>query len=263
MVILKKLLLLLFLASSVLPVQAGQILDNKAFQYGTIDGLLAGAYDGEFSVGDLERKGNFGIGTYNRVDGEMILVDGVAYKAKSDGTVVVARQSELTPFAIVTAFSAASRLALTHEMTLKELEDRIDQQLENKNIFYAIRIDGHLKHISTRAISPQNKPYKTLAEVVTTQSVFNYEDANGVLIAFRSPGFSKGFSVPGYHWHFLSDDKQTGGHVLSLTVADSVVQIMPIADIEIKLPTNSQFAITDQTIDRASELKNVESARKQ
>ena len=257
---LSKLIFSLFLAAGVVSVHAESI---HAFQYGTIDALLAGAFEGDLTVKELEHKGDFGIGTYNRIDGEMILVDGIAYKAKWDGTVVVAGQSEQTPFAVATTFRPSLTLTENVPTTLKELEQLLDVKLANKNVFYAIRLQGKFKQIATRAIFPQDKPYKTLAEVAKTQSVFNFADTSGELIAFRSPPFSKGFNVPGYHWHFLSADKKQGGHVLSLTLENYTVSIMPLSEIDLKIPDNALFANADQTLDRAVELKTVESARKE
>jgi acetolactate decarboxylase len=236
--------------------------DPVAYQYSTIDALLAGAYDGDLSVNQLKSHGDFGIGTYNRIDGEMILVDGAAYKAKSDGTVVLAGENEKTPFAIATSFSPNYTRTITATTSLKELEEQLDSQLPNKNLFYAVRVEGQFKQVTTRAISPQNKPYKPLAEVSKTQSVFNFTDTSGILVAFRSPAFSKGINVPGWHYHYLSNDKKSGGHVLGLTLANGVVKIMPLSNIQVKIPTNEMFANTDQAVDRSAELKAVEGERK-
>ncbi|MFZ6730848.1 acetolactate decarboxylase [Undibacterium sp. Ji42W] len=232
------------------------------FHYATIDALLAGAYEGELTVDELKRKGDFGIGTFNRVDGEMIVLDGDVFQFKADGTVVKASGGQLTPFAVVTTFKADNRYEVSKETSMKELEDMLDERLVNKNLFYAIRVDGEFKQLTTRAISPQDKPYKPLAEVTKTQTLFNFSNTRGTLVAFRSPGFAKGFNVPGYHWHYLSDDRKAGGHVLALSLSQGTIKVGAVSDIEIKLPANSMFANTNQTVDRAKELKAVEKLRK-
>ena len=57
------------------------------FQTSTIDALLAGAYDGETTCRELQRHGNLGIGTFDHLDGEMVLSDGIMYQpSKSCGT---------------------------------------------------------------------------------------------------------------------------------------------------------------------------------
>ncbi|MFZ6657478.1 acetolactate decarboxylase [Undibacterium sp. TJN19] len=251
---------LLFLAATLSHAQKPQ--EHKAFQYATIDALLAGAYEGELTVDELKLKGDFGIGTFNRVDGEMIVLDGEVFQFKADGTVVKASGKQLTPFAVVTRFNTDYRYEINKETSLKELEEMLDQRLENKNLFYAIRVEAEFTQLTTRAISPQDKPYKPLAEVTKTQTLFNFSNTRGVLVAFRSPGFSKGFNVPGYHWHYLANDHKAGGHVLALSLSQGVIKIGAVSDIEIKLPTNNMFASTNQSVDRSTELKAVESLRK-
>jgi len=233
------------------------------FHYATIDALLAGAYEGELTVDELKQKGDFGIGTFNRVDGEMIVLDGDVFQFKADGSVVKARGEQLTPFAVVSTFKADNRYEVGKDMSMKELEDMLDEKLINKNLFYAIRVDGEFRQLTTRAISPQDKPYKPLAEVTKTQTLFNFNNSKGTLVAFRSPGFAKGFNVPGYHWHYLSDDRKAGGHVLALSLGKGTVKVGAVSDIEIKLPANTMFANTNQTVDRATELKAVEKLRKE
>ncbi|MES2260544.1 MAG: acetolactate decarboxylase [Pseudomonadota bacterium] len=236
--------------------------ESTIFQFSTIDALLAAAYDGDLTVSALSKKGNFGIGTYNRVDGEMVVIDGVFYKAKADGSVAIANQDEKTPFATVTQFNPATRYEVQGPLTLQALEAWLDTKLPNKNLFYAIRFDGAFEELTARAISPQVKPYKPLAEVVKTQSIFKFPSSQGTLIAFRSPSFSKGFNVPGYHWHYLTQDRKSGGHVLSLSLTKGVIQIDKISNIELKMPATEGFAEADQSVDRAVELKEVESLRK-
>ena len=47
-----------------------------------------------------------------------------------------------------------------------------------------------------------------------------------------------------------------------LKLENYTVSIMPLFDIDLKIPNNALFANSNQTIDRAVELKTVESARK-
>lgn len=232
------------------------------FQYSTIDALLAGAYDGDMTVEQLERHGNFGIGTYNRVDGEMIVVDGVAYQVKATGAIAKVGPELKTPFAVITDFKPQRVINASSSTGLKSLEERLDAEISNKNLFYAIRVEGNFTTMRTRAIPPQDKPYKPLAEASKSQTVFNFANVHGTLIGFRSPSFSKGFNVPGYHWHFLGDDLKSGGHVLDLTMEKGVIKVMQADAVEIQVPVTDQFATSNLSIDRTNDLKSVEGARK-
>jgi acetolactate decarboxylase len=226
--------------------------------YSTIDALLAGTYDGDLTMRELGAKGDLGIGTFNRLDGEMIALDGVFYQARADGSVVVVGPQERTPLAYVTRFHPSQTINVETPLSLDVLEKRLDGRLGNLNVFYAIRIEGEFRGVSVRAMVPQVKPYKALAEVVKTQSIHNYPTTPGILIGIRSPAFSRGISVPGYHWHFLTQDRQHGGHVLNLTLVEGSAQVEKILRVELQLPGNQAFAHADQNKDRTDETRKVE-----
>ena len=232
--------------------------EPSLYIYSTIDALLAGTYDGDLTIRELRAKGDFGIGTFNRIDGEMIAVDGVFYRARADGSVSVASPDDHTPLAYVTRFRPAQTIKAERALPLNELENWLDGRLTNLNLFYAVRIEGEFRDVSVRAIAPQVKPYKALAEVVKTQSVHDYPTTRGTLIGIRSPAFSKGISVPGYHWHFLTQDRKHGGHVLKLTLVSGTAQVEAISKLELQLPENEAFALADQAKDRSEETRQVE-----
>ena len=49
--------------------------------------ILSGNYDGALTVAQYKAAGNFGIGTFEGLDGEAVLLDGVVYQVKGDGSV--------------------------------------------------------------------------------------------------------------------------------------------------------------------------------
>ena len=65
---------------------SAQTFDREVLvQTSTIDALLDGVYDGELTYAELSRYGDFGIGTFEGLDGEMIAFDGAIWQVKSDG----------------------------------------------------------------------------------------------------------------------------------------------------------------------------------
>ena len=50
------------------------------FQYGTMAGIIEGAYSGSLTIEELLKYGNFGIGTFDGIDGEMVILDSKVYK---------------------------------------------------------------------------------------------------------------------------------------------------------------------------------------
>src|SRR5262245_1570931 len=70
----------------------------EVYQVSTISSLLAGGYDGDTTVAELLRHGGFGLGTFNGVDGEMMVLDGRVYRGTIDGRAHAVADSALTPF---------------------------------------------------------------------------------------------------------------------------------------------------------------------
>ena len=234
------------------------------YVYSTIDAFLTGAYDGDLTVRDMSAKGNFGLGTFNRLDGEMIVLDGICYHVRADGSVTVADPSDKIPLVYVVPFVPSSTFEIGPggaDRPLAEVEALIDARLPNKNLFYAVEVKGDFTGVTTRAIAPQVRPYRPLSEVAKTQVLFKREAVSGSLVGFRSPGFSKGVSVPGWHWHFISTGRDYGGHVISGGLSRGVVKSAAIRRFDVELPSTEDFANADQTQDRSKELHQVETGR--
>src|SRR5207302_4726481 len=78
---------------------------HELFQTSTIEALLGGAFDGDVSLSELLEHGDLGLGTLNGLDGELIVVDGQAWKANLDCSLVQPEASARTPYAVVVPFS--------------------------------------------------------------------------------------------------------------------------------------------------------------
>lgn len=232
---------------------------NQLTQIAVIDSLMAGVYDGSATLGELKRHGDFGIGTFDKLDGEMLLLDGTIYQIRSDGSVHTPPDAITTPFASVLGFHPVRTEHLPKRMTYAELCTHLDNLAANANIPFAIRIRGRFAKVHTRSVPAQSKPYPPLFEVARHQPEFQLENVSGDLAGFRLPPFVKGLNVPGWHLHFLTDDRTAGGHVLGLELIDGTVELAPVYDWRIRLPqSDSGFAGADLTRDRTGELRAVE-----
>jgi ABC-type antimicrobial peptide transport system permease subunit len=80
--------------------------NDTLFQTSTINALLEGVYDGDTDINTLSKHGDLGIGTFNALDGEMIVLNGTFYQIKSDGKAYVVSNQTKTPFAAVTHFAS-------------------------------------------------------------------------------------------------------------------------------------------------------------
>jgi len=214
---------------------------DVVFQNAPIKALLAGCYSGTMSVHDLKKHGDFGIGTLDSLDGEMIALDHVFYQIKPDGKAYRLDDKTMSPFATVTFFHAGQELSPERAMGYKELTGFLDEKLPSSNLLYAIKVDGKFPELKVRSAARQNKPYRVLTEAIKEQKVFELKDQEGTLVGFRVPSYMEGVNVPGYHFHFLSKDKTLGGHVLDLQVEGPRIQIDKSRRFSMRLPESEEF----------------------
>jgi len=228
------------------------------YQISTIDALLQGVYEGILPVAELETHGDFGIGTFDGLEGEMIALDGNYYQIKTDGIAYPVSGEMTTPFATVTHFEADENLRLEEPANLTELEAFLDLYLPSENLFYAVRVDGNFSYIKARSVPRQEKPYPKLADAVSTQSVFEFENISGTLVGFRTPEYVKGVNVPGYHLHFITADRSAGGHVLELEMENGDASLDITSAFFMELPTSGDFCNVELGQDLQADMEKVE-----
>ena len=234
-------------------VRAGDAL----FQYATFDALLAGLYDGDMTLESLKFQGDFGIGFLNGLDGELTLLEGQAYRAGAGGKVSTPADSSCIPFATVSFFLEDRTVELDRIESRDALNRAVRAALPSANLAYAIRIDGNFTGVKTRAIPRQTPPYKPLAEVVGQQVTTEFSGP-GTLVGYFLPRLSEGVSMPGFHWHFLTEDRSGGGHVLDLSMDPATARVDTLHDFTVRLPDDKAFGRLDLSRDRLGELRGGE-----
>jgi acetolactate decarboxylase len=210
------------------------------FQRSTIGALLAGIFDGEETVTELLRHGNFGLGTFNALDGEMVVLDGVCYQLKSDGTATVVGGHKLTPFAAVTDFAPEHSLDAS-DLDHLAVNTLIDHAARSKNLTLAVRITGSFSHVLTRTVSAQQKPYPTLEEASRGETEVTFAQTTGVILGYRTPEFEHSIGVAGYHLHYLDEARASGGHILDFHLDHGTIELMEITEIHLSLPRHGAF----------------------
>jgi acetolactate decarboxylase len=227
------------------------------YQYSIIDALMAGVYDGHLTVGELKRQGNLGLGTFNALDGEMVVLDGKVYQVTVDGKVIQAPDSAKTPFAAVTFFTPNMFISLKKATNFAELTKLIDKALPTKNLIYALKIEGRFSRIKVRSVPRQTRPYPPLALAVEQQKVFTLTDVEGSMVGCRCPSFLKNVNVPGYHFHFLTKDRQAGGHVLDCALENLTIEVDPTCRLSLVLPEEPDFFRFNLEKDTRGDLKKL------
>jgi acetolactate decarboxylase len=209
---------------------------HELFQTSTVQALLAGAFDGDVTLDQLLEHGDLGIGTLNGLDGELIVLDGCAWKANLDCTLAEPRDSARTPYAVVAQFTPGDPIQLAEPLSGEDLEawlrarGRVTQRPD------AIRIDGRFEHLHVRSVPKQHRPYPSLAEAIDHQHIVELRDVSGTMVGFRFPDPLEGIEMAGFHLHFATDDRTRGGHVLSYRVLEGSVSIDEATDLHVELP---------------------------
>ncbi|NEV63110.1 acetolactate decarboxylase [Thiorhodococcus minor] len=243
-----------------LALQAGAADDDEdtLYQVSTIDALLAGVYQGVAAISDVLPHGDFGLGTFAALDGELILLDGIVYQAAADGQVNEMPATTRTPFISVTHFEADQRLTPPPGQDYAAFKTWLEAQLPSRNIAYAVRVEGSFARMTYRSVPRQQQPYPPLLEASKQQRVFQQDQISGTLIGFWCPTFTKGLNVPGFHLHFLSADHAHAGHVLDFELTQGQLALDPTNGWQVELPMSPAFLETDLGQDRSAALHHVE-----
>lgn len=243
------------------PSSAPSLDPDQITQVSVINALMLGQYDGQMMIPEMLRYGDFGVGTLDHLDGELIVLDGKPYQVRGDGKVLTVDSDRSTPFVVLTSFAPDGDFPCPPVDSLSDLDAHLGNALRQKNNFIAIRVEARFGSITLRSVHRQEPPYKPLAEVAKSQSVWTHRNLSGTLVGIRSPAWVDGLNVPGTHWHFLSDDRTVGGHVLDCQVHEGQVRYDVCGDWHLKLSESSEFNAAEIERDLSRDLKRVESSR--
>lgn len=231
---------------------------NEIYQYSLVNALMSGVSDSGITVSTLLTKGNQGLGTFVRMDGELLLLDGTVYQLQSEGRIRVADAEDQIPYAAAIHFRPQRTVNVV--LDSKKAVDRVLEESNNHagNLFMAYRLEGRFSRIKCRTVKGQEYPGQPLSELGKNQFVAEYADIRGTIVGFRSPSVWQGFSVAGEHMHFIDEDRKVGGHILELESVEEVkVGVATIKDVHIELPTSEKFNDTKMATDDVG-LKAVE-----
>lgn len=231
---------------------------DTVLQVSTLNALIAGAYESDVAVDRLTGKGVVGLGTPNHLDGEMIILDGKAYRVDVSGDVHRINSSTKTPFAVVSRFEPDIETALKSQSKYSDVKERTDDLIQSKNYIQTLKIQGSFSDMKVRSVPRQSRPYEPLTEVVKNQNILKYESLDGVLVGFRFPGYMDRLNADGYHMHFLSEDQKKGGHVLDFSVETATLKIDTAHRFDLIYPNHELFSEADLSTHRDGAVEEVE-----
>ncbi|GJM07056.1 MAG: alpha-acetolactate decarboxylase [marine bacterium B5-7] len=237
---------------------------QSLYQVSTISALAKRVYDGDIAYREVMKHGNFGLGTFADLDGEMVALDGHFYRVDTKGRLEHVQPHLIAPFVEVTHFRPMKKQSLSEARSYQALGDALRPLFSNANMPYAIRIDGEFPLIQLRNVCKQKKPYPSLVEVSKTQATFELKNVKGTLVGFWFPQYWAGIGVPGFHFHFVTDKRDLGGHVSELHLNHGQLQLNMIDKIDVQLPHHATFANAHLSDEKCqAELKKAEGGHRE
>lgn len=232
---------------------------HTLFQVSTSTALVEGVYQGCVTVGQIKTHGDFGLGTYDSLDGEGLMLDGQVWQAHADGSVTEPSDSTTAPFWVSVQFEADRVGTIESVSSWLDLCTQIDKYRQSANLFTAVRIDGLFEEIHYR-VACKAEPGEGLVAATSHQAEFMFNQCTGTLMGFWSPTYSRTFNIPGYHLHLLTNDYKHGGHVLGIKAKNLRIQVMDAHNIVMALPETAEFLKADLSQDPSAALNKAEGA---
>jgi len=218
------------------------------YQYSVLAGLNNSNFSGDLTIKELKTKGDLGVGTYSDLAGELVMVDGKVYQVLETGEIREAPLELTTPYVTTTFFDKDASFQEDQLVNYEKLKEVIESKLPSKNYFYAFKITGNFDSVICVGVPRQEKPYtKTLADIIPERPQFKAENINGTIVGFWCPYYVGEVTLAGFHFHFISDDLKTGGHLIDFESSDLLIEYDEIMRMTFDLQDNELF--------RQSELK--------
>jgi acetolactate decarboxylase len=212
------------------------------FHYSVLKALDNGVLEGDMTIGQLKKHGDLGLGTYNHMDGEMVVLDGSFYRISQEGKLLNPGDDTLIPYSIVTFYNEDAKFTLEGDITYPSLKAQAAEKLPSLNYFYAFRITGEFEYIKCGGANAQNKPYnRSLNEMLADRPVYVGRNITGTLVGFWCPAYIGDINTAGFHLHFISDDHTLGGHLMEFRAGSLNLGYDIKFDYKIILPDTEIF----------------------
>ncbi len=216
--------------------------EDTFYQYNIWWAFVNKCFDGTLTAKDLKTKGDVGLGSYSALDGELVMLDGVPYKITEDGQVSVASDEELIVYVDAAFFKPAQTFVVDSTVNHESLRAAINAQVPTKNVFYAFRIHGDFSYVKCGGLAKQTRPYTAGLDVlIPNRPVFEKQNISGTIVGFYCPEFIGNINVANYHFHFISDDKKFGGHLMEFAGTNLNVEADPLHKYKFELPQTEDF----------------------
>ena len=236
--------------------------DNETLnQISLLQGLTLGDYYGSKSIKEVKELGNIGLGTFNGLNWELIMLDWIIYRANDNLEIEIPSDDELIPFANVTFFDNDLEYELNNINSIEDLKTELDKKIEElwNNRIYVIALSGNFNAMHIRSEKKQEEPYKPLVDVLRVdQTEKKLNNVEGTVVALFTPEYMGDLNAAWRHFHFITKNRKTGGHVLNLNLDKGTIIWDYTNNFKLHLPEGKFFKSLDLTINQDDDIKEVE-----
>src|SRR5579872_4326298 len=215
--------------------------------------LNNGDFEGTVTTQDAASHGNMGIGAAQDLNGEVILANGRFYSfASTDGTASAMQATDkLAYVAVGNLETPEATVPLKPNTTLTGTGDlslyaQLKKHLTNPNVYYAIRITGGFEAVKARSF-PKTVPYRPVCQI--TANPYSLVRMQGTMVGFFAPSYMKNLNSAnseGFHFHFINNTYDKGGHVLDfVSAAGAQAALMRYDQLDVGLPNTEGFSKID------------------
>jgi acetolactate decarboxylase len=226
---------------------------SALYQISTSTALVEGVYSGSIPSSVLLEHGDFGLGTFENLEGEMVIFDGEIYQVADR----VRHHSDdfLVPFAAITKFRAKSSFEIDNVVCLKAIE--LAPTNSAFPTIFSTRCDwmASLKPFMRVRFIPSRKTLgywtRQKRKANSTSKTSKAHSLASSLRVTRAPSAYLGIT-------FISNHRTKGGHVLDCRASKIEARIQVISEYDIRLPESGPFLTTNLSKDPSSELAKTE-----
>lgn len=209
-------------------------------QIDAVTDLLHGNYESVTTVGEVFRGSVLGLGVADRLDGEIVSVDGDTWRIPASGIPEIAEPDLGMPFAISaeggSPFTMEVPPGTTQEQIAAIVEQAIHRQHDYRHPIAAVRLDGTFTDVLLRTEHRQDPPFQHLDSVLRREVQFSFDHWQGTFVGFSFPQTNNDqITIPGLHLHAISQDRKSGGHSHRATSDAAQLRIW-LDDVDIAVP---------------------------
>ena len=192
--------------------------------------LFNGDFSSSTTAGAEFAGSRLGLGVMDGLNGEVISVRGVTWRVPASGVPIEVSPSEGIAFGIAAHGGREHQICIPNGSDMTGILSAIDMYLaenhvDHEDVVCAVEIMGSFSNVLLRTEAAPTFPEETLTEVLENEIRFEFDEWRGTLVGFRFPDESDGQIIPGLHFHAISADQFSGGHVHEVVTTDVLATI--------------------------------------